>query len=251
MRNVPYFVGMEASAARFTATSPCSRRQRMMSLLAAMCRSCSAANFSRSAMRAMVPSSFMISQMTAASLRPAMRHRSTLPSVCPARVSTPPFFARRGNTQPGETRSEGFAPSATATRTVWARPAAEMAGNSLLAASMDTVKFVPNLEPLRRVMSGRFSASARSAERERQMSPLPSRDMKLMISGVTNSAAATRSPSFSRSSSSTRMIILPFLRSSRAVSTLQRGIRCPQRPKPLRRRKSMVTRSSGALPPGA
>src|SRR5690606_24049885 len=38
--------------------------------------------------------------------------------------------------------------------------------------------------------------------------------MKLMASGVTNSAAITRSPSFSRSSSSTRMTILPALMSA-------------------------------------
>src|SRR5579859_7674375 len=41
------------------------------------------------------------------------------------------------------------------------------------------------------------------------MSPRPWVAMKLMASGVTNWAASVRSPSFSRSSSSTRMIILP------------------------------------------
>ena len=38
--------------------------------------------------------------------------------------------------------------------------------------------------------------------------------MKLMISGVVSSAAERKSPSFSRFSSSTTMITLPFLRSS-------------------------------------
>src|SRR6185369_2680640 len=38
--------------------------------------------------------------------------------------------------------------------------------------------------------------------------------MKLIASGVTKSAASTRSPSFSRSSSSTRITILPALRSA-------------------------------------
>ena len=38
--------------------------------------------------------------------------------------------------------------------------------------------------------------------------------IKLMISGVVNSAAERKSPSFSRSSSSTTMMILPFFRSS-------------------------------------
>ena len=48
--------------------------------------------------------------------------------------------------------------------------------------------------------------------------------MKLMASGVANSAAMVRSPSFSLSSSSTRMIILPFLISETASSTEQRAI---------------------------
>src|SRR5512135_3080487 len=44
--------------------------------------------------------------------------------------------------------------------------------------------------------------------------------MKFMASGVALSAAIITSPSFSRSSSSTMMTILPFLMSSRASSTL-------------------------------
>lgn len=51
----------------------------------------------RSPMRAMVPSSFMISQQTPAGWRPAMRTRSMVASVWPARRSTPPGTARRGN----------------------------------------------------------------------------------------------------------------------------------------------------------
>ena len=43
-----------------------------------------------------------------------------------------------------------------------------------------------------------------------QMSPRPCVAMKLMISGVTASAAQTRSPSFSRDSSSVRTIIRPL-----------------------------------------
>jgi hypothetical protein len=55
------------------------------------------ANFVSSGTRAIVPSSFMISQMTPAGYRPAMRARSTAASVCPARTSTPPDSARSGN----------------------------------------------------------------------------------------------------------------------------------------------------------
>ena len=91
-------------------------------------------------------------------------------------------------------------------------------------ASMETVKFVPKREPLRCVMSGRFSLSASSGAMGRQMRPRPNFAMKLMASGVANSAAMVRSPSFSRSSSSTRMIILPCLSSATASSTEQRGM---------------------------
>ena len=55
----------------------------------------------RSGSRAMVPSSFMISQITPAGLSPARRARSTAASVWPARTSTPPSLATSGNTWPG------------------------------------------------------------------------------------------------------------------------------------------------------
>jgi hypothetical protein len=45
------------------------------------------------ATRAIVPSSFMISQTTPAGSSPASRARSTAASVCPARSRTPPGFA--------------------------------------------------------------------------------------------------------------------------------------------------------------
>ncbi len=61
-------------------------------------RPCFLANLVSSGTRAIVPSSFMISQMTPAGYRPAMRARSTAASVCPARTITPPSRARSGNT---------------------------------------------------------------------------------------------------------------------------------------------------------
>src|SRR3990172_8279921 len=48
--------------------------------------------------------------------------------------------------------------------------------------------------------------------------------MKLIASGVTNSAASVRSPSFSRSSSSTRITILPARMSAMASSIVESGI---------------------------
>ena len=51
------------------------------------------------------------------------------------------------------------------------------------------------------------------------MSPRPWLAMKLMAAGVTFSAARHRSPSFSRSSSSVRMTILPARMAASACST--------------------------------
>ena len=53
------------------------------------------AKATRSGRRAMLPSSFMISQITPAGLRPASRAMSTAASVWPARTSTPPSRARK------------------------------------------------------------------------------------------------------------------------------------------------------------
>ena len=171
-------------------------------------------------MRDMVPSSFMISQMTAAGLSPARRARSTDPSVCPARTRTPPGRARSGNTWPGRTRSVGFAPSATAVRMVWARSLALIPVLTPRAASMETVKAVPKLDAFcpSGTMSGRSSERAFSSVMARQMRPRPYFAMKFTAAAVTFSAATQRSPSFSRSSSSTRMIIFPSRNASRAAS---------------------------------
>src|SRR5690606_6357667 len=69
-------------------------------------------------------------------------------------------------------------------------------------------------------MSGRSSWRQRSSVRVRHTRPRPWVTMKLMASGVTNSAAMTRSPSFSRSSSSTRMTMRPA-RSSAMISATE------------------------------
>ena len=107
-------------------------------------RLCFFAKTSRSGMRAMVPSSFMTSQMTPAGYSPASRARSTLASVCPTRCSTPPGRARRGKTWPGRRRSDGTVPGSIATWTVLARSRAEMpvVTPKRLAASTLTVNAV-------------------------------------------------------------------------------------------------------------
>ena len=85
-------------------------------------------------------------------------------------------------------------------------------------ASIEIVKAVPNLASLFSTIIGRLSSATLSGVRERHISPLPYFVIKFIASGVVFSAAIIRSPSFSLSSSSTRMIILPFLMSSIASS---------------------------------
>ena len=85
----------------FRSTTPetrlsCRRRQAIRSEIAPIFRLCSWANFTRSGRRAMVPSSFMISQITPAGLQPARRAISTAASVWPARINTPPSRAFSG-----------------------------------------------------------------------------------------------------------------------------------------------------------
>ena len=104
---------------------------------------CSRAKSSRSGSRAMVPSSFITSQITAAGVSPAMPARSQPASVWPARMSTPPSCACSGKMWPGCTRSAAVASRATAACTVRARSAAEMPVVTPLAASMETVNAVP------------------------------------------------------------------------------------------------------------
>ena len=60
-----------------------------------MLRPCSLAKTSSSGRRAIVPSGFMISTMTAAGARPAMRAKSTPASVWPARLRTARFGNKR------------------------------------------------------------------------------------------------------------------------------------------------------------
>jgi hypothetical protein len=174
----------------------------------------------------MVPSAFRISQITPTGGRPASRARSTLASVCPTRRSTPPGTARRGKTCPGRRRSSGRVASSVMMRIVMARSAAliPVVTPKLRAASTDTVKAVPWGSVFTSVMGRSPSASARSPVRVTQMRPRPCTVMKFTSSGVMAEAAQTRSPSFSRSSSSATMTILPSRMSWRASSTRSKGM---------------------------
>ena len=85
---------LEQPLSRLTSFS----RRRRYSIRSAMVHifsPCFAQNARRSGSRAIVPSSFRTSHSTPTSRNPASRHRSTVPSVCPARTSTPPGRATR------------------------------------------------------------------------------------------------------------------------------------------------------------
>src|SRR2546428_832556 len=173
--------------------------------------------------RAIVPSSFITSQITPAGYRPAIRARSTAASVWPVRTRTPPVRERSGNMWPGRARSLGRVAGSIAVSTVAARSAAEMPVVVRPLASIVTQNPVSKREVFCVTINGISSSSIRSGVMGRQMSPRPYRAMKLMASGVIFSAAIVRSPSFSRSSSSTTMIICPARMASTASSMPANG----------------------------
>ena len=104
--NSPNLVGIAADAIRSTSFSV-RRRYATRSATVTIERPWRAQYPTRSGTRAMLPSSFMISQITPAGWRPASRARSTDASVWPVRSSTPNGRARSGKTWPGWTRSPG------------------------------------------------------------------------------------------------------------------------------------------------
>ena len=154
---------------------------------------------------------------------PARRARSTEASVCPARTRTPPLRARSGNMWPGRARSDGRVLGSMATLMVWARSWAEIPVVTPSRASMASQKAVPYCEVFSLDMGPRRRWSRRSSVMAKQTRPRPNLAMKLMASGVTFSAARVRSPSFSRSSSSTTTIMRPARISSIAVGTSVKG----------------------------
>ena len=166
----------------------------------------------------MVPSSCKISQSTPAGCRSAILARSTAASVWPARRNTPPSFARSGNTWPGWLRSSGDDFGLAIARIVVARSYALMPVVTPRAASTETVKSVRCVSRFCVTIRCKPSCSARSFEMGTQIKPRPCVAMKLTASGVTFSAAMTRSPSFSRSASSVTITMRPLAMSLRTSS---------------------------------
>jgi len=99
----------------------------------------------------MVPSSFIISHITAESFKPANRDISTAASVWPALVSTPPSQAINGKMWPGLIISPGLKLGLIAALTVSARSKAEIPVVIFLLDSIDTVNAVVFFFPVVRV----------------------------------------------------------------------------------------------------
>jgi hypothetical protein len=121
--------------------------------------------------------------------------------------------------------SAPLASSRTACRIVVERSCAEIPDPDARRAVIAVVKAVPSGARLSPIIMPSPSRSIRSADIGRQINPRPNLAMKLTASGVTFSAAMHKSPSFSRCSSSMRMIMWPRRVSSSASSMEMNGAR--------------------------
>ena len=126
---------------------------------------------------------------------------------------------RAGRRGRGRRAASGPLAESIATAMVRARSAALIPVEIPSFASIETVKAVSLRLRLVRAIGSRPSWSARSLVSARQISPRPCRAMKLIASGVAICAGMTRSPSFSRPSSSTRMNMRP-LRASLMIASV-------------------------------
>src|SRR6516225_1924737 len=167
--------------------------------------------------RAMLPSSFMTSHNTPMGVTPASRHRSTAASVWPARTSTPPRRERSGKMCPGRAKSAALEVGLASPRMVAARSAEDTPVVVPARRSTDTVKAVRCDSLLTGTICGSSSRASPASSIGTQMMPLVCRIMKATASAVACSAAMMRSPSFSRSSSSTTITMRPA-RSSASIS---------------------------------
>ena len=186
------------------------------------------ATWASSPRRAMVPSSFIISTIAPAGFSPASLAKSMAASVWPVLRSTPPSFALSGKICPGLLKSKGFMEGSTNAFTVFALSLAEMpVVTPCPLRSMEIVKAVSIGSVLLPTIISSCNSLQRLSVMGVQIRPRPWVAIKLMISGVIFSAAATKSPSFSRSSSSTTIITLPCLISAIASSMVFNCILVP------------------------
>ena len=189
-------------------------------------RPCLRAKGTSSGSRSMVPSSPAISTIAPAGRSPASRARSTRGlGVAVADQDAAGLGAQREDVAgPHEVAGATARPTASSRRVV-ARSAAEMPVLTpcAAAASTETVKAVRIDSVLCSTICGSWSRSSSAPSMGAQIRPRHSLIMKATISGVAFSAAMTRSPSFSRSSSSTTTTGRPAAMSAMARSTGSRA----------------------------
>ena len=168
-----------------------------------------------------VPSSLASSQITPTDGSPASRQRSTAASVWPDRIKTPPSRAIKGKTCPGRTKSVAPILLLASDRTVLLRCSAEMPVVRPCRTSTETVKAVPNGASFCATIGASCSRRASSNVSGAQTIPQQWRIMNAIFSGVHRAAAMTRSPSFSRSSSSVTTTISP-----REIASIASVVEC-------------------------
>ena len=140
--------------------------------------------------------------------------------MCPWRVDRPPGWAAMGKICPGLAKSPGEASGSAKARNVIARSCADSPLVVPLVASIETVKRVPCRAVFNAVIGASCSCSALSGVIAAHNTPLACRSMRVTVFDVIRAAAATRSPSFSRSTSSTSNTIFPLAIASVASSTV-------------------------------
>ena len=121
---------------------------------------------------------------------------------------------------PGRPKVCGVDSGSARARIVAARSAADTPVEHPSSLSTVTVNGVPSIDVLSCTWCGKSSSSQRLSVTGAQSTPRAFLSMKFTFSGVIFSAAMMRSPSFSRSSSSTTITNLPSLKSSSAASML-------------------------------
>src|SRR3954447_22893095 len=135
-------------------------------------------------------------------------------------MSTPPSLAISGKTCPGRTKSVAPMLWFASARTVFVRCSAEMPVVSPWRVSTETVNAVPSGASFIATIGSSLRRRASARVTGAQTMPQVLRMMKAIFSGVHSEAATTRSPSFSRSSSSVTATISPRANASMASVTV-------------------------------
>ena len=206
----PYSVGMSTSVPTSMSDSLCNRYA-IISLMDMTLSPNSSAILSSCGRRAIVPSSFMISIRAPAGYKPAKLHKSMVASVCPLRrnLRSP---GHKGILWPGRPNVCGVDVGSASALIVSARSCRNSSGAAFQFIYGDgerrtqqtCYQSLDEANPVRRISKSWLA---------HRVLPRACFSMKFTFSGVIFSADIIRSPSFSRSSSSTTITNFPSLKS--------------------------------------